>query len=169
MVHGMPYAESRGMGPPTAALVMSAYSGAGLLGVPLFGWLADRIGGARALALSAAVQAMAWAALALVPVAGFIPLSAVLGIATTPLTTLHGAAMAQLFGAAGVSRAMGVSFAIKLPFLFAAAPLVGAVFVRTGDYRPAYLMVAVTLAAAVAILMAGQFAQRRESRPALPA
>lgn len=167
--HGIAYAESRGLSAPSAALIMSAYSGAGLLGVLVFGWLADRIGGARTLALSAVVQCLSWAGLALSPPAGFLLLSAVLGVATTPLTTLHGAAMAQLFGPDGVSRAMGYSFAIKLPFLFATSPLVGFAYVRMGDYRPGYLMVAAGLVGAAMLLMAGHFAQNREHGRPVPA
>ncbi|MES2272254.1 MAG: MFS transporter [Pseudomonadota bacterium] len=159
-VHAIPYAESRGISKSSAALMLSLYSGAGLAGVPLFGWLADRLGPPTALAVSAAIQCGCWFGLAIAPSYSFFIIAAALGLATTPLTTLHGAAMARLFGAASVSKAMGISFAVKLPFLFAISPAVGYVFVHLNDYRPALLVVSGSLLAAVVILFAGSIAAR---------
>ncbi len=164
MVHAIPFAESRGMSIATSALILSVYSGAGFVGIPLFGWLADRIGAPRALALSGLIQCVCWGSLAIAPTAAFLFLSAALGIATTPLTTLHGAAMAQIFGVNGVGKAMGYSFAIKLPFLFIAAPAVGYAYVQTADYRPAFLVVAACLIAAIAALIAPILARAAASR-----
>lgn len=159
-VHAIPYAESRGLPKTTAALMLSIYSGAGLAGVPLFGWLADKLGPPTALAVSAALQCVCWFSLAVVPSSSFLVIAAVLGLATTPLTTLHGAAMARLFGAASVSKAMGISFAVKLPFLFAISPAVAYVFVHLNDYRPAFLTVSASLLGAFLILFAGMLAAR---------
>lgn len=158
-VHAIPYAQSRGLNVQMAALVMSIYSGAGLLGVPLFGWLADKFGAPRTLAISAAVQGVSWAGMALAPTGSFLVFSALLGSATTPLTTLHGAAMAQMFNAGGVSKAMGYGFAIKLPFLFVASPALGYAFVQMADYRPAFLMSAAALAGAVLLLILASMAR----------
>jgi len=168
-VHAIPFAQSRGMGVPESALIMSAYSGAGLLGVPLFGWLADRFGAPRTLALSGLVQCVAWAGLAVAPTASFLFLSAALGAATTPLTTLHGTAMAQFFGIDGVGKAMGYSFAIKLPFLFAASPAVGYAYVHMADYRPAFLIVAASLVIAMGLLWLGSLGHRPQSHSAIAA
>jgi MFS family permease len=154
-VHAIPFAQSRGLSGPAAALMMSAYSGAGLAGVPLFGWLADRIGAPRTLALTGVIQSLCWAGLAWAPTNCFLFLSAALGAATTPLTTLHGTAMAQLFKVGGVGKAMGYSFVIKLPFLFSVSPAVGYAYMQIADYRPAFFIVAVSLIAAVAILLLG--------------
>ncbi|MBB3860183.1 MFS family permease [Novosphingobium hassiacum] len=154
-VHAIPYAQAEGLSVSASALMFSAYMGAGLVGVPFFGWLADRIGAPRALALSGLVQCLCWAGLGTMPPVAFVPIAALLGAATTPLTTLHGAAMAQIFGAARVGTAMGYSFAIKLPFLFVAAPAVGYVYVKLVDYRPALLAVSATLVVAVILLLIG--------------
>lgn len=154
-VHAIPYAQAEGLSIPASALMFSAYMGAGLLGVPFFGWLADRIGAPHALALSGLVQCLCWAGLSSLPAMAFLPLAALLGAATTPLTTLHGAAMAQIFGADRVGSAMGYSFAIKLPFLFIAAPAVGYVYVRFVDYRPALVAVSAILIVAVILLLVG--------------
>lgn len=168
-VHAIPFAESRGMSVAASAIMLSVYSGAGFAGVPLFGWLADRIGAPRALALSGLVQCVCWAGLSIAPTAGFLFLSAALGAATTPLTTLHGAAMAQIFGVNGVGKAMGYSFAIKLPFVFVAAPALGYAYVHIADYRPAFLVVAGFLIAAIAALIAPSIARAAASRRAASA
>lgn len=159
VVHAIPFARSEDMSVAGSALMMSIYSGAGLVGVPLFGWLADKLGAPRALALSGAIQCLCWAGLALSPTSFFLVLSALLGTATTPLTTLHGTAMAQLFGVDGVGKSMGYSYAIKLPFLFVAPPAVGYAFLHMGDYRPAFLVVAISLFLAVVLLMIGSVAR----------
>jgi len=168
-VHAIPFAESRGMGAGGSAIILSVYSGAGFAGVPLFGWLADRIGAPRALALSGLIQCICWAGLAVAPTASFLILSAALGAATTPLTTLHGAAMAQIFGVNGVGKALGYSYAIKLPFLFVAAPAVGYAYVHSTDYRPAFLVISACLIAAIAVLVAPTMTRARASRPAVSA
>lgn len=165
VVHAIPFAESRGMSVAASALILSVYMGAGFAGIPLFGWLADKIGAPRALMLSALVQCLSWAGLALAPSATFLFLSAALGAATTPLTTLHGAAMAQIFGVNGVGKAMGYSFAIKLPFMFIAAPAVGFVYVQMADYRPAFLVVAVSLLVAIVTLVASTMKRRAAAAP----
>lgn len=159
-VHAIPYAETRGFAKSNAAVMLSIYSGAGLAGVPLFGWLADKLGPPTALSLSAALQALCWFGLAVAPAASFFAIAALLGLATTPLTTLHGAAMARLFGAASVSKAMGISFAVKLPFLFVISPAVAYVYVVLNDYRPAFLTVSASLLGAFLILFAGILAAR---------
>lgn len=161
MVHAIAHAQSSGMSASVAALMISAYSGAGLAGVPLFGWLADRLGAPRALTVSAMVQCLCWAGLAVFPAGGFLMLSALLGAATTPLTTLHGATMAQMFGSNGVGPALGIGYAIKLPFFFVAAPALGFAFVSLGDYRPAFLSMAAVLFVAVLLLLAGSTSKFR--------
>ena len=155
MVHAIAYAQASGMTAPVAALMISAYSGAGLLGVPAFGWLADRIGAPRALALSASVQCLCWGGLSILSADCFLILSALLGAATTPLTTLHGATMAQLFGTKDFGRALGIGYAIKLPFFFLLPPAIGYAFVILGDYRPAFAGLASCLVATIILLVAG--------------
>lgn len=167
-VHAIPYVQSRGLSAQTAALVMAIYSGAGLLGVPVFGWLADKFGAARTLAISAAMQSVCWAGMALAPTASFFFFSAILGSATTPLTTLHGAAMTQMFGKDGASQSTGYGFAIKLPFLFVASPAMGYAFVLMSDYRPAFLMSAAALVVGVILLMLAAMLSRSRRNEVVP-
>lgn len=169
VVHAIPFAETRGMGVSASALILSVYMGAGFAGIPLFGWLADKIGAPRALMLSALIQCLSWAGFAVAPTGSFLFLAAALGAVTTPLTTLHGAAMAQLFGVAGVGKAMGISYAIKLPFLFIAAPAVGFAYVHLADYRPAFMIVAGCLAVAILTLVASAIPRRGAAQPTVAA
>ncbi|MCW1385025.1 MFS transporter [Novosphingobium sp. KCTC 2891] len=134
-VHSTAFAQSYGLDPASAAMLLSVYSGAGIAGTLVMGWLADRIGPRFALAIAGAIQAIGWALLASGATALFLPVAAMLGVVTVPLVTLHGAAMAAMFGSASVSRAMGVSYALKLPFLFGITPLVGWAYVHFGNYR----------------------------------
>jgi len=168
-VHAIPFAESRGMSAGASAIILSVYSGAGFAGIPLFGWLADKIGAPRALAISGVVQCLCWAGLAVAPNGSFPFLSAALGAASTPLTTLHGVAMAQIFGAQGVGKAMGYSYAIKLPALFLAAPAVGYAYVIMLDYRPAFLIVAACLVGAIGALVAPMLVRNAAPRSVLSA
>lgn len=134
-VHSAAFAQSNGLAPASAAMLLSVYSGAGLAGTPVMGWLADRSGPRLALAIAAAIQTIGWTLLASGTTALFLPVAALLGAVSVPLVTLHGAAMAAMFGPASVSRAMGISFAFKLPFLYGVTPLVGWAFVHFGSYR----------------------------------
>ncbi|MDM8010930.1 MAG: MFS transporter [Parasphingorhabdus sp.] len=161
MVHAIPYAMTRGLDPLKAALMLSIYSGAGLAGVPFFGWLADKVGPPVALAVTALLQCLCWTGFAIAPVGAYLILAVILGLATTPLPTLHGAAMARLFGAASVSKAMGISYALKLPFLFSISPAVGFVYLQAGDYKLAFLAISSGLLIAVALLIAGIIAAKR--------
>lgn len=160
-VHAPPLGVSRGLNPRDAALLLSISSAAGIAGTLLFGWLADRLGPPMALALAAIVQALMLAGLAIGPVSGLMVMAALLGTATTPLTTLHGAALANMFGPEGVSKAMGYSFVIKLPFIFAVAPLMGWAFVVNHDYRLALLISAGALLFATLLFL---IVRRRTSR-----
>ena len=86
----------------------------------------------------------------LLHVAGFplFALSALLGMCVVPVTTMHGAALSKLVGPASISRAMGISYAITLPFIFSFAPLIGFLFDHAGGYRLPFLMTASILVVA---------------------
>lgn len=140
VVHIAPFGTSEGLPLRTATALLSIYAGAGLLGTPLFGWLADRLGPPAALILSGGVQAMGWALLLAVQGPALLLVAALLGVCCTPLVTLHGASLTALFGHATVARAMGYSYLCKLPFIFGFGPLAGAMFDATGDYHMPFLL-----------------------------
>ena len=164
VVHIVPFGMERQLTLQTASALLSAYAGAGIFGTLLFGWIADRIGPPRALVLTTFCQALLW--WGLLHVAGFplFILAALLGICVVPLNTLHGATLSQLVGPSSIARAMGTSFAIKLPFIFTFAPLVGFVFDRAGGYRLPFMLTSGLLAVACMGFVLMVFAVRKQQR-----
>lgn len=164
-VHIIPFGQSRGLQAAEAAILLSAFSGAGLVGALSLGWLADRIGPPATLAVSAAVQMLCWLGLGHAPTSLFLPLTIVLGAFATPIIPMHSAAMTKMFGFAGVGRAMGWSFAIKMPFLFVVTPALGFMFVTFGSYEIAFVAVAAMLLIATGLLWAGAKADGTAAGP----
>jgi MFS family permease len=152
LVHVVAFGVGRDLALPEASALISAYAAAGIFGTLLFGWIADAIGPVRALVLSALAQAMLWSVLVVSPDPFLFLVAAALGVCAVPQNTLHGAAMSALFGPQAV-KAMGLSFALKLPFLFGAAPLVGLLFEATGDYGVPFLACAGALVVATLLFL----------------
>jgi cyanate permease len=142
MVHIVPFGIERQMSLPAAAALLSVYSGAGIFGTLLFGWIADRLGPPSALVISASCQAVLWWSLLQVNGAQLYLVAALLGVCVVPLTTLHGAALSRVFGAAAVGRATGYSYLVKLPFIFSFAPAMGRIFDVFGGYHTPFLLTA---------------------------
>jgi predicted MFS family arabinose efflux permease len=164
VVHIVPFGMERQLTLQTASGLLSAYAGAGIFGTLMFGWIADRIGPPRALVLTTFCQALLW--WGLLHVAGFplFILAALLGICVVPLNTLHGAALSQLVGPSSIARAMGTSFAIKLPFIFTFAPLAGFVFDRAGGYQLPFMLTSGLLAVSCLGFVLMVFAVRKQQR-----
>jgi MFS family permease len=134
VVHLVPYGVGKGMTLAAASGMLSVYAGAGLIGTPMFGWIIDRIGPPAALVLAAlGLAGLSMAVLQVDGLALFV-IAGLLGVCCTPITTLHGAALGAIFGQQVVARALGYSYFVKLPFIFGAAPAIGAVFDATGSY-----------------------------------
>jgi fucose permease len=142
VVHIVPFGIEQQMSLPAASALLSVYAGAGIVGTLLFGWIADRLGPPAALVISAFCQALLWWGLLQVSGVPLYMVAALLGICVVPLVTLHGAAISQMFRPASVSRAMGFSYSIKLPFIFGFAPAVGWMFDALGHYRVPFLVTA---------------------------
>lgn len=140
-------AESLGIGRNQGALLQSIMAFAGMAGSIIFGWVADRLGGARGLALLAVNMAVLFGLLLLdLP---FAALAVVIG-----LFGLHGAgmipnlsrALAHRLGQGSFSRAFGLATAFGVPFTVIGVMGMAAVYTRTGSYAPAILVLAVLLA-----------------------
>jgi fucose permease len=142
MVHIVAFGMEEHMSLPAASALLSIYCGAGILGTLLFGWIADRLGPPSALVISASCQAVLWWCLLQVNGALLYVAAGLLGICLVPLTTLHGAALSRVFGAGAVGRAIGYSYSVKLPFIFAFAPAMGRTFELFGGYRVPFLLTA---------------------------
>lgn len=151
VVHLVPFISDKGIPIEQAATAAMVFGIATSIGAPAFGWLADKIGPVNALAAEALLLLVPWLALILAPPSMplYLVIAASLGICCGGITTLQGAAISALFGVGLFSRLMGLSFLLKLPFNFAAAPFAGYVLDVYGSYVPALVSVG------CAILLAG--------------
>lgn len=136
----IPMAESWGIERSDAALLASIMSLVGMVGSVLFGWVADRIGGARGLALLAFASAILWGALLLRPpfpvLAVIIGLIGMCGAGTIPNLSRG---ISDTFGQASFSRGFGLATTISLPFTVLAVPGFPFVYSTTGSYSPAIM------------------------------
>lgn len=142
VVHIVPFGVTHGLSPQSAVGLLSAYAAAGLAGNLIAGWLADALGPVPVLAFFALCQSVLWAVMPSVGQTQLIVICALLGICIVPITTLHGAATSLLFGSENASRALGMSYLVKLPFMFAFAPLLGLVYEIRGSYSSAFMLTA---------------------------
>ncbi|MEJ7935843.1 MFS transporter [Sphingobium sp. AN558] len=145
-VHIVAFAMDRGMTLLAAGGMLSAYGAAGLVGVLLWGRIADWRGPPQTLALTSFLLTLLWLAMLMVPTGGLYLVAAGLGLCATPMLTLHGAALSGLIPSNSASRAMGLSYGIKLPFLFVAAPAIAFIFESTGGYTVPFGVIAAIMA-----------------------
>ncbi len=150
MAHIVPFGLSRDMTLPAASLLISLFSGFGIIGSPVAGWLCDRIGPYWTLMGAALAIAALWIALPSLGSTTIFLGGALLGFFAVPVNTLHGAAISTLYGPDEVGKAMGISYLIKLPLLFGLAPIVAMVVDRFGSYADAFgLLTLVTITGAI--------------------
>jgi cyanate permease len=142
-----------GYTPTSAAGLASVMSLVGMVGSILFGLVADKIGGARTLALIAFDDTILWALL-------LMDLPYTVRAVIVGLIGMHGAgavpaiskAMASTFGEASFSRAFGLASTATLPLMIAAVYGFGVIFQTHGSYAAgivamiAYFVIAVPLA-----------------------
>jgi len=143
----VPIAQSLGFTRMQGAMMASSQSVAGMIGSILFGWVADRIGGGRGLALVSFNMAVLLAVLQL-----RLPFPA--EMAVVALFGMHGAgmipnitrALARALGRDSFSRAFGLQQAVSVPMTILGIAAMGQSFTRTGGYQSALLGVAALLA-----------------------
>jgi cyanate permease len=151
--HIMPMAIGEGVPPASAALLISVLGGTGILGSLLYGMIADRFGGGRALAINAALQAIAWCGL-LLPMEFLLRMLLIgfIGINAGGMVASLGTALSQRFGAAALGGALGLWSLMNLPFTVGLPPVAGVLYARSGGYTVAFsiqiglFVVAVSLA-----------------------
>lgn len=161
----MPMGVSWGFTRGESALIQSIMAAVGIPGSVLFGWIVDRLGGARTLALMAFNCALLWLLLLLEP--PFAATALIVG-----LIGMHGAgaipgisrAVADLFGQASFSRGYGLNNVISLPFVGFAIVGSASVFTTTGSYAPALQAMAVFFAVAMLLAL---YASRGKSAAAV--
>jgi MFS family permease len=134
--------QGRGLDLGSASLLLSAFGIAGVVGAPLFGWIADRVGGRHAFAILALAETLPWLALLVTghSLATLLPLAFLIGLCCNAILPLFGTAMAEWLGEANLGLAMGLCYLLQIPFMFGAAPLAGAMFDATGGYDATILL-----------------------------
>jgi len=156
LAHLIPYATDLGYEPKHAALLMSAYGGAGVLGRLLFGFLADRIDKRVTAWIAFTMLGVAWTALVTAPSYPWLLAASIgMGVGVGGIMPLWGSLTGACFGRAVFGRAMGLMNPLMLPFNLAGAPLAAWTFDRTGSYTAifsALLLCFVLGALAVALL-----------------
>jgi cyanate permease len=138
--HLVPMVIGWGVDMTKAAGLLGATALGGIAGSLIFGWIADRLGGASTLVLLCVNSAILWAILLLrPPFAVLLPLAALLGAHAASVIAVIGMAFSQRFGQASFARAFGVSNLLNLPIMVLGVPLAAYVYVRTGSYAGALL------------------------------
>lgn len=138
VTHLAPMVAGWGESVAQGATLLSAMALAGIAGSLTFGWLADRLGGATAMAINCVDQAVLWGILLLrPPFPVMLIVVALIGMHGAAITAIFGLALSQRFGAANFGRAFGLSNLLTLPFLVAGVPIGAWFFVTTGSYAGA--------------------------------
>jgi MFS family permease len=166
--HMVPMARAWGFSATLAATLLSIQSFAGMAGTVVFGWIADRLGGARTFALLVFDTALLWLVLLLhLPFPLTAALIAVIGLHGAGAVPVMSAALSEGFGAESFSRAYGLANLVNLPVSVVCVPAAAMVFARTGSYSGAIVAVsAFTLLAALAVVTAGGVRSARPAREA---
>lgn len=135
IAHLVAYATDLGFEPQQAAVLMSAYAGAGAFGRLLSGYLADRVDKRVASLIVFTLLTGAWIGLVVArSYPALFTASLCMGLGVGGIMPLWGALTGACFGRAAFGRAMGLMTPLMLPFNLAGAPVAAYVFDRTGSY-----------------------------------
>ena len=118
-------------------------SAVGMIGAVVLGFVADRIGGTRTLALISACDAVLWLLFLIgMPYAGLAAVIGLIGLCGAGSVPAVSKAFADNFGKASFSRAIGLMMPISLPFIFIGLIGPGVVVRIHGNYTPVVLAMA---------------------------
>jgi MFS family permease len=147
-------AGSLGVDRDHGALLQAIMSFAGMAGSILFGWVADRIGGARGLALLTFDFAVLLGMLLFhLPFAMLAVVIGLLGLHGSGMIPNLSRALADAFGPDGFSRAFGLATSLSVPFTLIGLVGTGIAVTRTGSYTLAIAATALALFAAVPLVL----------------
>jgi len=151
--HMVPMARTWGVSATLAATLLSIQAFAGMAGTVVFGWVADRLGGARALFLVVFDAALLWLLLLLdLPFAMKAVVIGLIGMHGAGAIPVMSVALSERFGRENFSRVYGLINLVNLPLSVACVPAAALVFTRTGSYAGAIVGVsAILMAASVAV------------------
>lgn len=170
ITHFVPYATESGAGYQEATALVSIMGFCGMIGAPMLGLLADRMGGPRTMCAVAVLLASGWGALLLhPPYVGMVVVAGALGFCGGAFACLLGASLARVYQGGELGPAVGLAVLVALPFNFVLPLLAGYIHDRTGQYGLAILLQLLLFVIALAMLLvvARSSAYRRVAR--LPA
>jgi len=150
----IPLGESLGVSRDRSAIMQSTMSFSGMAGSIIFGWVADRIGGARGVALIAFNSAVLFGLLQLnLPYAALLVVIGLCGLHGAGMIPNVSRALAHSLGQESFSRAFGLQAALSVPFTAIGIWAMGASFTRTQSYSMALAGVAISLLIAVPLAL----------------
>ena len=158
----VPFATGQGIDSTSAALLLTAYLVGTLVGTPVVGWLADKVGGARMIGILCLSLAL-WQALLLIhPGYAILALLAgVAGLQGSAMISCLGLALSEQFGQSSFAKVYGMTSLIGLPFAVLSVPIASGVFVRTGSYNAVFLLAAAVLVIGAVLALSIGKAQRQ--------
>jgi MFS family permease len=146
-VHLVPMVTQWGITHTQAATLVSVGSLAGIAGAVFFGWLADRIGGARTIALICVCCIVMWGLMllhpAFLPLIGLVALTGVNVAGVIPAFTLT---LSKIVPKEEFGPAYGAGSLIFMALSPLMAPVAGVIYARTGGYTNAIFLLAAILA-----------------------
>ena len=143
-------AASHGITGYSAAWLQFAMSISGLVGSIFFGWVADRIGGGRGMALIALDCAILLMLLQLdLPYPARIVVTGLLGLHGAGMIPNVSRALAHCFGSGSFSRAFGMQSALSVPFTGVGLVAMGISFDKTHSYDSALTGIAIMMVIAI--------------------
>jgi len=156
----IPIGESLGLSRDQSALMQAVMSFSGMAGSILFGWIADRIGGARGVALIGLNSAILLGLLQLdLPFAALLVVIGLFGMHGAGMVPNVSRALAHSLGQGSFSRAFGLQSALSVPVTALGIWAMGASFTRTGSYSAALAAVAIALLLAVPLALSARGAR----------
>jgi len=170
IAHIVSYAIERGVSGEAAITLVSVSGGAIAVGALVSGFLCDRFGPARTLALAAAVLALSWVVIGSTALLTPMLLASFLeGIAAGGIYPTLSVLTAQAFGLPSLARVLGLVSIVGLPFSFLLPPAAGLLRDLAGNYFPVIgIIIAITLAVAVGFYAVALTLERRARSALLP-
>jgi MFS family permease len=156
--HIVPMAMAWGIDATRSATLLTFSSLGGMAGSVIFGWVADRLGGALTLVILCVDSAILWALMLLHPDFAIIALlAALMGLHGSAVVAVVSLALSQRFGQANYGRLFGLSNLVNLPLMVLGVPIAGYLYVRTGSYMSAMLgLIALFVVGAIAAAVGGR-------------
>lgn len=166
-VHLVNMAESWSFTRDKGALLASVMAMCGMAGSILFGMLADRIGGARTVAIIVFDGAVLWLLLTLgLPFPALLVVIGLMGMHGSAGIPAASRAYAEALGAASFSRAYGLSATVTMPITILCIIGAGTAARVTGGYTVTLMVMAAYCAAGLVLALLGLRGRAKAVSPA---